>query len=433
MPQIPEQSRHRLLRTFAAIGAGALLYRTARFAVAAFGPDIPYALPEGAPAPVDSPQFLDFISGVTGCAPRRSRLKRLRNGSEFYEAQLDAIRRAEHTINLETYEFLRGGVGDAFLVALTERAEAGVAVRVTVDALGSFSVPTSYFKRLTDAGGRMFWYHPFRWNTWQEINNRTHRKLLIVDGRTGFLGGAGIADFWLHATPKQPAWRDTMFLVEGEAVAGLTSTFSENWLECSGEILSGPAQFGFQAIPAGAPGLVVASTPESGTTKARILFQSLMKGAREEIRITTPYFLPDASARNALVEAVRDRGVKVRILTAGPYIDHGYIRTLSRRSSNELLEAGAEIFEYQPSMIHAKLMTIDGQWSLVGSTNFDHRSFALNDEVNLATLDPELAGVIDRDFLDDLKQSRPLTLEILRARMLLGKEPLLDYVLDLES
>jgi len=266
----------------------------------------------------------------------------------------------------------------------------------------------------------MCWYHPMRWNTWQNMNQRTHRKLLIVDGQTGFIGGAGVADHWLYSTEKEPVWRDTVFCVEGEAVAGLISTFCENWLVASGEILSGARQFGFRSMPEGVESFVVASTPRGGGTQARILFQALIKSARRSIQITTPYFLPDRSAREALAEAVQQRGVRVQILTAGPHIDHPIIRTLSRRSSRHLLQAGAEIFEYLPAMIHAKLMTVDGQWNVVGSTNFDHRSFALNNEVNLAVLDRELAKVITDDFVEDLTQSRPLTLATLRDRTPLG-------------
>ncbi len=421
-PSNPKTRAHTATRTLAAIGAGAIVLYGSRVLLDFFGPVIPYTMREDAGCALDSEEFLQFLTIVTDGTVRHSRITRLKNGAEFYPAELAAIRSARHAIALEYYEFQQGSVSGEMLAALTERAEAGVEVRVIVDAVGSFGTPSAYFDRLKAAGGQMHWYHPIRWDTWQHANNRTHRKLMVVDGETGFIGGAGIADHWLHATSKGPVWRDTVFRVEGEAVAGLISTFSENWLEASGEILSGPAQFRFQAPPGGATSFVVSSTPHGGGTRARILFQSLIKSARETIRITTPYFLPDRSARRALIEAVRERGVKVQILTAGPRIDHPAIRRLSQHSSRHLVEAGAEIFEYQPSMIHAKLMTVDGQWSVVGSTNFDHRSFALNDEVNLATLDRELAGVIDADFFDDLKQSRRLTLEMLKQRSLLGKD-----------
>jgi cardiolipin synthase len=175
---------------------------------------------------IESAEFLQFLSLVTDAEVRRSRIRPLTpNGSAFYPEELRAIRSARHTINLEFYEFLEGEVAREIIAALTERARAGVEVRIVVDALGSFSTRKSIFRELAAAGGQMHWYHPLRWNTWQRANNRTHRKLLIIDGNTGFVGGAGIADQWLHATSSGPAWRDTVFCVEGEAVAGLISTF----------------------------------------------------------------------------------------------------------------------------------------------------------------------------------------------------------------
>jgi cardiolipin synthase len=418
----------------AVIGAGAVALYGAKVLLNLFGPQPRFAINEDLGVPLDSEEFIQFLSLVTDGTRRRSKLKRLKNGAEFYPEYIKAIRKAQHSINLEFYEFLEGWVSAEIVAALTERAAAGVEVRVIVDAVGSLDTSNRYFDELRRAGGQMCWYHPLRWDTWQELNQRTHRKLLIVDGETGFMGGAGVADQWIEATKWEPAWRDTVFCIEGEAVAGMISAFSENWLEASGEILSGRRQFGFKAMPEGSESFVVSSTPRGGGTQARILFQALIKSARKTIRITTPYFLPDKSAREALIEAVEKRGVSVQILTAGPHIDHKFIRTLSRRSSRHLLMAGAEIFEYQPAMIHAKLLTVDGMWCVIGSTNFDHRSFALNDEVNLAVLDRELAKTIEDDFADDLKVSEPLTLEMMRDRTPLGKlEDLLGEALESQS
>jgi cardiolipin synthase A/B len=431
--RIADSKPHRATRALAAIGVGATFFFGARFLLNFFGPAIPYSMPDENLAALDSHEFIQFLSLVTDGTLRHSRISRLKNGVEFYPAQLQAIRRAKQAINLEYYQFEPGQVGDEMLASLTERAAAGVEVRVIVDALGSFGTPNSYFDGLRAAGGQMRWYHPLRWNTWPNANNRTHRKLLIVDGETGFIGGAGIADHWLLAT-SVPAWRDTVFCVEGEAVAGLISAFCENWLESSGEILSSAKQFAFRATPDGAQSFVVTSTPRGGGTSARILFQALINSARDTIRITTPYFLPDRSARQALIQAIEKRGVAVQILTAGPRIDHPIIRRISHHSVSHLLQAGAEIYEYEPSMIHAKLMTVDGLWSVVGSTNFDHRSFALNDEVNLAVLDRQLAATIEADFFDDLKQSRELSLSLLEQRAPLGKdESVVDHILEQES
>ena len=424
---------HPATRAFAAIGAGAMLLSAARFLLNFYGPSLPYSMTDQNDVALDSEDFVQFLSLVTDAARRRSRISRLKNGEQFYPAELKAIRRAQHAVNLEFYQFKEGRVGDEILAALTERATDGVAVRLIVDAVGSLGTRDAYFDKLRAAGGQMCWYHPLRWDTWPKTNNRTHRKLIIVDGHTGFVGGAGIADFWLHTT-SVPTWRDTMFCVEGEAVAGLISTFCENWLESSGEILSGSRQFAFHAAPEGVESFVVSSTPKSGGTHGRILFQALINSARHTIRITTPYFLPDRSARKALMQAIRERGVAVQILTAGPYIDHPIIRRMSHHSVRHLLQAGAEIYEYEPSMIHAKLMTIDGLWSVIGSTNFDHRSFALNDEVNVAVLDAQLAATIDGDLAEDLTQSTRLTLSELQERRLLAKgESLVDRILEQEG
>ena len=214
------RSSHPATRALAAIGVGALVFQTTRVLLDFFGPALPYSMPDDNGFALDSPEFLQFLSLVTDGTLRRSRITRLKNGAEFYPAVLEAITRARSAINLEFYEFGRGQIGDAVLAALTERARAGVAVRLVVDALGSFGTPISYFDGLAAAGGKMRWYHPVRWDTWPKINNRTHRKFVVIDGQTGFIGGAGIADRWIYPAPGRPVWRDTMFCVEGEAVAG---------------------------------------------------------------------------------------------------------------------------------------------------------------------------------------------------------------------
>lgn len=412
-------------RALAALGVGAAVTYGAKVLIDVFGPQPKFSM-QNPGIPLDSEEFVQFLSLITDGTRRRSRLQRLKNGDEFYPAELAAIQSARRAINLEYYEFSPGQVSGRMLDALAERARAGVQVRLIVDAAGSLGTPNHYFNGLRAAGGKMCWYHPLRWDTWPELNQRTHRKLLVVDGTTAFIGGAGIADHWLYATSSGPRWRDTVFRVEGDGAAGLISTFAENWLEASGEILSGREQFGFHAAPEGAESFVVSSTPRGGGTQARILFQALIQSAQKSIRITTPYFLPDRSARRALACAAHSN-VQVQILTAGPYIDHPIVHTISRNSTRQLIQAGAEVYDYLPSMIHAKLLTIDGQWSVVGSTNFDHRSFGLNDEVNLAILDRELAGVIESDFFEDLQQSRRLTVDMLGHR---GPLSLVDGVVE---
>jgi cardiolipin synthase len=409
----------------AIIGASALAMVGWRAWIALFGPSLPYSMEQCPGGSNLSPEFLEFLSTVTNAPIRQARCKPLVNGPCFYPAELEGIRKAERSVDVEMYEWKEGRISDEFLTALTERAQNGVEVRIVLDSIGSFLTRDSIFDRLRAAGGKMFWYHPLRWNTWPRANNRTHRKLITIDGQIAFAGGAGIADHWMSNTKKRgPRWRDTMFCIQGDAVPCLVAAFAENWLEASGDILSDPRQFGFPPADGGAPSLVVPSTPAGGGTTARVLFQALIKSAKKSISITTPYFLPDRSARCALSEAAHKENVRVRILVAGPHIDHPLVRRVSRHDSRRLIKAGAEMYEYQPSMIHAKLMVIDEAWCVFGSTNFDHRSFALNDEVNVATLDRELAARLEEEFERDLRLSRRLTAAMLAPRGILGEAEL---------
>lgn len=381
--------------------------------LALFGPGLRYRIRNPAPADLESEGFCRTIEVLADAQMHRDcAIEVLTNGDAFYPAELETISRARKSVNLEAYIFQKSEIGDLFVRALAERARAGVRVKIVLDGVGAFTTRKEYFGDLCDAGGRLEFYHPLRWHTWPRINNRTHRELIIVDGEVGFIGGAGIADHWFKRHGKQERWRDTMFRVTGRAVLGLQSTFCENWLEASGEILTGDDYFPDIAGAGKASAMIVNSSPTAGgSTRARILYQTLLVSARRSIWITTPYFLPDESMRCALAEAARERGVEVRILTPGRRSDHQLTRTSSRRVYGELLKAGARIFEYEPSMIHAKVLIIDGLWSVVGSTNFDHRSFGLNDEVNLAAFDYKLASRLEEDFERDLASSIEVTYE----------------------
>jgi cardiolipin synthase len=219
---------------------------------------------------------------------------------------------------------------------------------------------------------------------WPRANNRTHRELIVIDGQVAFIGGAGVADQWWPGIKKQAPWRDTMFKVTGDAVRFLQSSFIENWLESSGEILAGKKYFAAPKNTDGAVSMVVDSSPsQGGSSRARILFQTLVASAGKSLKITTPYFLPDRSLITELVRAIEERNVQLQILLPGRHSDHGMTRSSSRATYGDLLKAGAEIYEYQPAMIHAKTMIVDDLWCVVGSTNMDYRSFGWNDEVNL--------------------------------------------------
>ena len=377
-----------------------------------------YHLAQTPDGSVDSEEFLRQLEAITDTKLQRAGpIDVLTNGENFYEAELEAIHNAKNNVNLEAYIFHRGKIAQRFIDALAERARAGVQVRMVIDALGSFRTPKHYFQPLMDAGGRVEWYHPLRWNNWTRLNNRTHREMLVVDGAVGFIGGAGIDDQWLFPEHKQERWRDTVFRVRGEAVEGLQSVFLENWLNSSGEILVGSEYFPVPSQNGNARALVIDSTPSfGGSTRAHVLYQALIRSARKSIYITTPYFLPDTSIRDEMVRAIQERRVEIKIITPGRKSDHAMTRNSSRALYGDLLEAGAEIYEYRPTMIHAKIMIVDGLWAVVGSTNFDNRSFGINDEVNLAARESGLATRLSEDFRNDLAQGRRITFEEWKKR-----------------
>lgn len=372
--------------------------------LALFEPTLRYKITRRPSHAIDSDRFCGILAALADAeVHKHTRVEVLTNGEVFYEAELEAIRQARKSINLEAYIFQRGEVTQRFLRLLTEKAQAGVCVNLVLDAIGSLFTPNSYFRELVEAGGHVAWYHPMRWHMLPRINNRTHRELLIIDGAIGFIGGAGWADHWLYPRRGQ-RWRDTMFRVEGAAVSSMQAAFLENWLEASGELLCGDEYFAFSKVAGDAEVLIVDSTPSAGqSTRARMVFQALIASAERSLEISTPYFLPDRAVREELIRA-RQRGVDIQIICPGQHTDHLLTRRSSRRLYGELLKAGVRIFEYQPSMIHVKSMVVDGLWCVVGSTNFDHRSFSINDEVNLLSRDQKLARRLHEDFVVDLAQ-----------------------------
>jgi len=297
-----------------------------------------------------------------------------------------------------------------------------VEVRIVLDAIGSSAMKWSAAAgRLTAAGCQLDYYQRLKWYRLHRANNRTHRELLIVDGRVAFVGGAGVADWWYEASgPDDPAWRDTMVRVEGPVVASIQGTFAENWLECGGEILTSAVSWPPLSSAGPVEALLLRSSPSDRATASRVGFQLLMACARESIDIHTPYFLPDYTLRRAFIELVA-RGVRVRVLVPGPRTDQRLVRLASRRLYGPLLEKGVRIFEYQPGMTHAKVMMIDDRWAVVGTTNFDNRSFEHNDEVSVAFRDREVAARMRRDFEADLAQSLEVTYEHWLRRPLLEK------------
>ena len=417
-----DSSAHGITKALALFGAGALLLHGVRLGIKVFGPALPYRVQKGPhPAP-DAADFVDRLACVAS-APlyRDTKISILKDGREFYPAELEAIDAATQNINLQAYEFEEGDFTRELVRRLAACAHRGVQVRLLIDALGSFKTRKRFFEPLMAAGGRFVWYHPVNLKDWPYYDHRSHRKLLTIDGKVGFIGGADFADHWIERVNGEPPWRDTVFRVEGGVIRSLNAVFAQDWVESTGEILFDTAQFPSDH-PAGEKScMVVPSTPDYGTSRARVLFQTLLDAAQSTIQITSPYFLPDRSARHALERAARQRGVKVQIITAGSKTDYASVRRLSEALSPRLIRAGVEFYEYQPAMIHAKLMTIDGVWTVTGSTNFDNRSFALNDEVNLAVFDREIAARIENQFQQDLEQSRRITLRTLHDESLSGR------------
>jgi cardiolipin synthase len=399
-----------------------------------FGPMPKYEIKDcnGLPAN-DSREFLALIESLVDAkANRCGQLEVLTNGDRFYEAELAAIANARRSVNLEAYIFKKSAIGERYLVAMTEKARAGVRVNILLDAFGSAGATRAFFRSLIEAGGNVEWYNRPAWHRLTQLDNRTHRELLIVDGEIGFIGGAGVADQWYQGANGQPRWRDTMVRVEGDAVPNLQATFAENWLTASGELMAGEAYFPQIRCAGETVAMVINSTPTAGgSTRARILFQLLLASARKTISITTPYFLPDKSLTGELCRAIKERGVSVRVLVPGRKSDHILTRSTSRAGYGALLRAGAEVDEYQPAMIHAKVLCVDGLWSVVGSTNFDNRSFGINDEVNLAVRDAGFAERLERDLAADLKESRRISLQDWRNRPITERAPeLLGWIFE---
>jgi cardiolipin synthase len=336
-----------------------------------------------------------------------NRVARLDNGERFYPEMLAAIAAAHRSVALECYIFHPGQIGDAFTEALVERAIAGVRVRIILDAIGSRRLRRRQARRLTRAGCELAWHPRARWRRAHRLTNSTHRELLIVDGRIAFTGGAGISDWWGMGHRGQPPWRDTMVRVEGPVVASCQAVFAENWLECRGDVLAGEAWF----PPLESCGAIDAAVVKNSLSFAgsRALFQALLECASKEIRLTTPYFVPDPSFISTLIDRAH-QGVAITILLPGKRMDHPWVRLSSRRLFRPLLEAGIRLYEYQPSMIHQKLMIVDRLWTVVGTTNIDMLSFEYLDEINLAVRDAAFAESArsqhDADLADSIEVRR---------------------------
>jgi len=349
--------------------------------------------------------FVQTMHALTGAAlSEGNRVDILRNGVEIFPSMLAAIKGAKRTINLEFYIYWDGEIGRTFAETLAERARAGVKVNVVLDAVGCAPMSRELVLFMQRNGISVEWYHPVRWYTLSRVNHRTHRKILVVDGEIGFCGGIGIADLWLGDADSKEHWRDTVARVEGPAVTQMQFAFMDNWVKSRGELLTGLDYFP-QLLPAGTClAQVLKSSPSEGSSAVKLMYTVSIVSAKRSIYISSAYFIPDSDTMRALEGAAR-RGVDVRVIVPNEYTDIPIVRHAGRFYYNRLLRRGIRIFEYQPTMMHAKTMVVDGIWSTVGSSNFDDRSFRLNDEVNVNVYDEGIAAKMEQMFFADLARS----------------------------
>ena len=392
---------------------GAYAYGAAKFRrTEAVGFELP-----DPPAP-GSGEFARLIDAMTGASLRHgNRVQVLRNGCQMFPAMLEAISSAKETIDFSSYIYWPGAITEQFTDAFVERAEAGVEVNVVLDGYGSAKVDRQTVERLERAGVTVSFFRPPSWYTIHKANNRMHRRLLIADGRVAFAGGVGIAEMWTGDAEDPEHWRETHARIEGPAVRDILGGFQENWAEATQRLLPASHVPDLDSFEDGIEVQVTRSSPSTGGTALAELFYAAIVGARRRLWITTAYFTAGRPFLEALGAAAR-RGVDVRILVAGRHVDKKIIRQSAQRAYGGLLESGVRIFEYDKTMLHAKTMIVDDEWADIGSSNFDHRSFALDAELNMSVFDAGVVAELERQFLDDLEVSQELEPERWRNRPL---------------
>lgn len=365
---------------------------------------------------IDDPQFELEMDAMLGPAllPGND-IRPLQNGEQIFPAMLEAIRGARSSITFETYIYWSGNIGREFADALKERADAGIPVHVMLDWAGSAKMDDHLLDELIDAGVEVEHYHPLRWYSISRLNNRTHRKLLVVDGRIGFTGGVGIADQWQGHAQDPAHWRDIHFRIEGPAVAQLQSGFMDNWIKTTGRVLHSDCYYP-TLKPAGDKGMhLFVSSPAGGNASMYLMYLLAVAASVKSIDLQAAYFIPDQLMVDALI-AARERGARIRLLVPGKYLDSNLVRMASKRRWGRLLAAGVEIFEYQRTMMHNKMLILDGQLVSVGSTNFDMRSFDLNDEASLNVYSTEFGKQMSVVMEADLRHATAYTLQMWQQR-----------------
>jgi cardiolipin synthase len=370
---------------------------------------------------ISEPSFRATVVGYAGgVVVGGNRIDVLLNGDEIFPAKLDLIRAARKTITYAQYVFEEGEPAADTAQALAERCRAGVKVHVLVDAVGSLMMPSQYRDWLTEAGCELALYRPLSPWAMDRVNNRNHRRILVVDGRAGVTGGSGTSGKWSGNGRQEGQWRDTDLRLEGPVVSQLQGAFAENWLEATGVALGGPDYFPSPIDPKGqVESQIVRSSPAGGSVAMYTMFLLAIASARRSIYITNPYFVPDDKMLSTLLQA-RQRGVRVVLLLPGA-TDHNLVRQASRSELGRLLQAGVKVYEYRAALLHAKTMVIDSIWATVGSTNLDRRSFELNEELNLVVYNPDIARRLEGVFEADLRGSREVTYEAWKNRGILSR------------
>ena len=359
---------------------------------------------------IDSPQFSVELSTLLG-PPLigGNSVTALYDGDQIFPPMLAAIRGARETINFESYIYWSGDIGRQFADALSERARAGVQVHVLLDWVGSAKMDAALIDELKRAGVQVYRFHPPSWYDLGRLNNRTHRKLLIVDGTIGFTGGVGIAPSWTGHSQDPDHWRDSHFKVRGPVVGQMQAVFLDNWIKVSGEVLHGAAYFPLIAPAGDVRAQMFSSSPTGGSESMELMYLMAITAASKTIDLSAAYFVPDSLTRKALLAAMK-RGVRLRVIVPGRHIDSETVRLASKGGWGALLAAGATIAEFEPTMFHCKVMIVDGLMVSVGSTNFDNRSMRLNDEATLNVMDAGFAAAQEVKFEADLARSVPMSL-----------------------
>jgi cardiolipin synthase A/B len=359
--------------------------------------------------PMDSPEFLRAAEALTGAPISHGNdAELLINGDRIFPAFLETIASAERTLNVQTYIYWRGEIAREVAGAICARARDGVKCKLILDALGAAKMDSTLVDEMESAGVKVIRFRPPKPYALRRAANRTHRRLLIADGRVGMTGGVGIAAEWTGDADDPEHWRDSHVRVRGPVVRGMQGTFAENWLEGTGEVLAGEEYLPeLEPLNDNGPMQLVRSSAKVGDTNVEALYYLAIASAQRSMDLTAAYFVPRPAFTEALAETAR-RGVEVRILVPGPHIDKGLVRVAGHAAYEQLLEAGVRIFEYQPTMLHAKSLVVDGAWASVGTVNFDNRSFQLHDEVTLCVWDEGFAARLREAFEADLERSEAI-------------------------